>query len=201
MKRLRLWLSLSAGILAVVGTLFYLAHQGVFDDWGPAPEAAVRTGDAQAGSGPRVRGGVAPYPARAFELADLAGSKHRMAEFQGKVVLLHFWASWCPPCVEEIPELMKFTRKLADASRVVVVAVSMDRSWEDAGTVLKPKDLPANLVSLLDPRSEVPEKYGSYQFPETYLIDPELRVVAKWVGVQKWADPYYETEIRRLVAQ
>ncbi|MCC7441992.1 MAG: TlpA family protein disulfide reductase [Bdellovibrionales bacterium] len=200
MKKLRLILSLALGIFVVGGMLAYLVRQGVFKSTsGGAPAVELPLPVGAGAEEPKVRGGVKPYPARAFELQDAEGRRHRMTDLAGKIVVLHFWATWCAPCVEEIPDLLKFAKRLGDAP-VVILAVSMDDTWEKAHTVLKPLDLPRNVLSLLDPRSEVPERYGSFQFPESYLIDSRLRVVAKWVGIQKWMDPYYEEEVRRLAS-
>lgn len=127
-------------------------------------------------------------PAPAFELKDSEGKTYALSEFAGKVVVLHFWASWCAPCVEELPEFLNAAKRAA-GKPISWVAVSLDKNWEEAHKILPRKDLPENVISLLDPKLEVPEKFGSYQYPESYVLSPRLRIVEKWVGPQEWADP------------
>src|SRR5690606_15647461 len=99
-------------------------------------------------------------PSKPFTLKDAGGRPHSLADYKGQVVLLHFWATWCPPCVEEIPALMDFARGL-EGKPFRLLLVGLDETWEQAHTVLPKEGLPANVVALLDPESEVPEAYGS----------------------------------------
>ncbi len=120
-----------------------------------------------------------------FSLPDDQGRRHSLAEFRGKLVILHFWATWCPPCIEEIPQWVELARKM-DGQPIAWVAISLDHNWGEAHRYLKPEKLPTNLVSLLDAQNETPGVYGSYQFPETYLIAPDGKIISKWVGPQAW---------------
>ena len=124
-------------------------------------------------------------PAARFELPDDTGRKRPLEEFKGKVVILHFWATWCAPCIEEIPQWVELARKFR-GKPVAFVAVSLDQKWEEAHRYLDPKKLPDNVVSLLDPDAKVPDLFGSFQFPESYLLTPDLRILSKWVGQQDW---------------
>lgn len=104
--------------------------------------------------------------------------------------LVHFWATWCAPCVDEIPELLTFAKK--QIGRVRVIAVSLDESWEDAKKIAPPPNVSPNWFNVLDSQSKTPSLFGSYQFPETYLLDSKRRIHAKWIGPQPWASSEVE---------
>lgn len=127
-------------------------------------------------------------PAPRFELKDASGKVHRLHDYRDKLVLLHFWASWCPPCLDEIPQWVELATRFKDQP-VQLVAISLDDAWEEAQKVLPDRNLPANLISVLDVTTKLPEEYGTYQFPETYLLDGEQKIIAKWVGPQDWSRP------------
>ncbi len=116
------------------------------------------------------------------------GKEVKLSTFKGRGFLLHFWASWCAPCLKEIPEVLALARKVQDAE-FKIVFVSTDERWEDALKVLPVGSLPKNAVSLLDPAQRLATHYASFSYPETFLIDKDLKVVTKWVGAQKWNDP------------
>jgi cytochrome c biogenesis protein CcmG, thiol:disulfide interchange protein DsbE len=150
----------------------------------------------QGGEQAAPRGGkfkVAPE----FQLKDADGKSHKLSDWKGKVVVLHFWASWCAPCLEEIANWTKFAEGFPGAG-VKFVAVTLDDRWEDAHKILPSKALPENVVSLIDLEKELPEKYGTYQYPETYLIGPDQTVVTKWVGPQPWDQPGLKNIIERV---
>lgn len=144
-------------------------------------------------------GPVAPYRRQApdFELTDSQGKTRRLEEWKGNAVVLHFWASWCPPCLDEIPHWLAGAKKQKDR-RVKFVAISLDGSWADAEKVFPQANLPENVISLIDVTGKIPEKYGSYQFPETYLLNPDHKVVMKWVGPQDWGAPIIDTLLGRV---
>jgi cytochrome c biogenesis protein CcmG/thiol:disulfide interchange protein DsbE len=129
-----------------------------------------------------------------FELPDAQGRKYSLKDFAGSVVILHFWASWCPPCLDEIPRWVELGRIFKDRP-VKLVAISLDPVWADALKILPTAKLIPNITSLIDTEGKTPDRYGSFQFPETYLLSPDLKVVIKWVGPQDWESP----EIRNLI--
>jgi peroxiredoxin len=107
-----------------------------------------------------------------FELADATGKKVSLRSLRGRPVLLNFWATWCQPCIEEMPSLDALVRHGA-AGPVAVVTVSVDESW-DVIRKFFPSGTP--LTVLLDASKEVPKKYGTEKYPESFLIDSEGRV-------------------------
>ena len=132
-----------------------------------------------------------------FHLKDRSGSSVRLDDLKGHVVLVHFWASWCEPCVEEIPQLIDFaTAEIGRPFRLVLM--SNDSTWEEAETVLPKEGLPETVVALLDPQARVAERFGSYQLPETYFLGRAGEVITKWIGQQDWSDEEIRESVRRL---
>jgi thiol-disulfide isomerase/thioredoxin len=115
-----------------------------------------------------------------FTLKDASGRSWSLRSLRGRPVLLNFWATWCPPCVEEMPSLENLSRRIGD--RLTVITVSVDEDWE---TVKKFFPGGTSLSVLLDRDKEVPKRYGTEKYPETFLIDSAGRLQklffqAKW---------------------
>ena len=122
--------------------------------------------------------------------------------FGGKLLVLNFWASWCAPCIEETPSLNAFQRLMAPKG-VVVVGVSIDTNEKLYLEFLK--RFYVSFATSRDPEADIPAHYGTYQWPESYIIDPSGRVVEKIVGVlnypsgQQWMDPEFVAHIQKLL--
>ena len=112
-------------------------------------------------------------------------------QYRGKIVVLNFWASWCAPCVEELPSLEQIQADFKDKG-VVVVGVSVDDSADDYHKFLK--DHNVNFVTVRDPGTQstrgvdapVATLYGTYKFPETYIIDRNGVIRRKIIGATNW---------------
>lgn len=116
-----------------------------------------------------------------FALADANGKTWSLKSLRGRPVLLNFWATWCPPCVEELPSMEELTRQLGD--RAVVLAVSVDENW----AVVKNFFARGTSMSvLLDPERAVAKRYGTEKFPETFLIDAQGKVRYHFVNKRDW---------------
>ena len=123
-----------------------------------------------------------------FSLKDRLSHDHTLQEMRGKLVIVHFWASWCPPCLKEIPDLIEFAEAWQDKP-IEVIGVSLDENWENAEKVVISSKLPKNFESLIDLTGKTPEAYGTYQYPETYLLDGDGKIIVKWIGAQPWSSP------------
>jgi thiol-disulfide isomerase/thioredoxin len=128
---------------------------------------------------PKLRG-LAPD----FELADGAGKKWSLHSLRGRPVLVSFWATWCPPCVQEMPSLDALSRRLGN--RATILAVSVDENWEAIHKFF-PKGTP--LTVLLDPSRAAPASYGTSLFPESFLVDPSGRVRYAFINQRDWSVP------------
>ncbi|WP_346265626.1 TlpA disulfide reductase family protein [Granulicella sp. 5B5] len=119
-----------------------------------------------------------------------------LAQFRGKVVVLNFWASWCAPCLEELPSLEALQHQMP---QVVVLAVSTD---DDSGAYQN--FLVQHHVDLLtvdDVAQDSNKLFGTYRFPETYVIDKSGVIRRKYIGPQDFTDPDILNGLKRLVAQ
>jgi cytochrome c biogenesis protein CcmG/thiol:disulfide interchange protein DsbE len=124
-------------------------------------------------------------PAPEFSVQD---SDHIVAlnQFRGQVVVLNFWATWCPPCVEEMPSLVEMQRRMK-AKGVTVLAVSVDVDENAYCRFLK--DHGVNLLTVRDPAQKSSNLYGSFKFPETYIIDRNGVMRRKFIGAVDWTEP------------
>ncbi len=125
-----------------------------------------------------------------FSLTDLQGRKVRLSSLSGKVVFLNFWATWCAPCAREMPDLHAIGKELK-GKPFVMLAVSVDAEGKSAIDPFLSKLFGSQLPDfevLLDPKKEIASRYGTFKFPETYIIDREGKVRNKVVGVREWRD-------------
>jgi peroxiredoxin len=136
--------------------------------------------------------------APAFRLPSTDGRSIGLADMRGKVVMVHFWATWCPPCVEELPTLANLNQKLL-GSDFEMLAVSVDEGGaETVNSFLQKNGL--NLPVLMDPGGSIAGLYGTYKFPETYIVDRQGVVRLKVIGPRDWRDPEALRVLRELIA-
>ena len=125
-----------------------------------------------------------PQPAPEVSFADLQGNWVALADFKGKVVLVNLWATWCQPCLKEMPSLEKL--QTAQADKLIVAAISEDRG---GGKVVEPfvAKLGLDKVKIyLDPKSAVGHAFSVRGLPTTLLIDAEGRLVGRVEGAAEW---------------
>ena len=122
---------------------------------------------------------------------EVAGKPAHLSDFRGKVVVLNFWASWCPPCVEEAPSLNRLQRHLQSRNALVLgVAADEDptafeKFLRDQGITFPTYRDPATK----DQKSPIAVSYGTSMIPETYVIDRNGKIARKLVGFQQWDSP------------
>lgn len=124
-------------------------------------------------------------PAPQFSLTT---DQHRTitpTSFGGKVLVLNFWATWCSPCITEVPSLNQFQQKFA-GDGVVVVAVSIDKNPDKYKAFLS--KIPVAFQTYRDPNADVSSEYGTYMIPETYIIKNGV-VMRKFAQDENWMSP------------
>jgi peroxiredoxin len=149
------------------------------------------------GNVPLPGGGVeVGKPAIDFTLADLAGKKITLSDYKGKVVLLNFWATWCPYCVEEMPSLQLLYDRYK-GKKFELLAVSVGEELSDVKKFAEKGGYQFKI--LLDKDKNVGRQYRAFSLPLTYIIDKKGIVVDKIIGSRDWMrDPVVKT-IERLL--
>jgi cytochrome c biogenesis protein CcmG, thiol:disulfide interchange protein DsbE len=129
-----------------------------------------------------------------FSIATDSGRTVTLPNFGGKVLILNFWASWCPPCVQETPSLSRLAQEFAGKG-VVVLGVSVDKdpkAYQDFLQKYRPGFLTARELNLH-------EDFGTFMYPETYIIDSNGKVVKKIAEGVDWSDPNLVQYINSLL--
>lgn len=161
--------------LLLAGSLLFWAYQRDRDDV-PAILQSIPpfSGTAESGIAPMddtlsdlVKAGS---PAPGFELADLDGEMVRLSDYQGRPVILNFWATWCAPCRLEMPELQRAQAGYGDEGPVVLT-INQKESAEQVGEFFDEVGL--SLPALLDAEGDVSVAYGAFFLPTTVIVDPD----------------------------
>ena len=109
-----------------------------------------------------------------------------LSQLKGQVVVLNFWATWCPPCIEEMPSLVQMQQRM-QSKGVTVLAVSVDADEKQYRRFLREHNV--SLLSVRDADQKSNELYGTFKFPETYVIDRNGVVRRKFIGAVDWTEP------------
>jgi thiol-disulfide isomerase/thioredoxin len=151
---------------------------------------------------PTFRGGLDVYkpesPARAapeIAFTDGAGHPLSLADFRGKTVLLNFWATWCAPCVQEMPSLDRLQARLG-SDRFVVVAISVDREGLGVVRPFLTKTQIQSLSTYVDPKGASMHAFAVRGLPTTFIIDRDGREAGHIEGQAKWDTPQAEALVR-----
>ncbi len=117
-----------------------------------------------------------------------------LSQYEGKPILLNFWATWCPPCVEEMPSLVQLQQRMQ--GRVTVIAVSMD--VDDAAYHHFIKAHGVNLLTVRDGDQKSNALYGTFKYPETYAIDSKGIIRRKFIGAVDWNEGDIVSYLQKL---
>lgn len=162
-KAKRIAVLAGSAAVAVGAAAFFVAHR--------APQGAVEVGQ----SAPDFT--VPALPNGEVKLRDRRGDR---------VILVNFWATWCPPCVDESPSLQKFAEQMRDQG-VEVIGISVDQDPVALQNFIDRFGLTFTIGR--DPNQKLAHRYGTFQYPETYIVDREGRVAEKIIGAIDWQDP------------
>ncbi|HVZ84316.1 MAG TPA: TlpA disulfide reductase family protein [Terracidiphilus sp.] len=150
--------------------------------------ALVLSAGCDRGAHPGQTGKLAPD----FTVSDGSSSIH-LASYRGKVVLLNFWASWCGPCIEELPSLLQLHH---DDPNLTILAVSIDEDPSQYQRFIQQRHV--DLITVRDPNQTAASLFGTDMWPETYLIDRKGIIRRKFVGATDWSDPEIRAYIKSL---
>lgn len=131
-----------------------------------------------------------------FNITSDSGKKITRSDFGGRLLVLNFWATWCPPCIDELPSLDEFQRQLRSKG-VVVVGVSVDKNEKQYTDFLKKARV--SFQTSRDPDAGISAEYGTFKYPETYVIDTSGKVIAKYIGPKDWMSPDVINDMKKLL--
>ncbi len=141
-----------------------------------------------------------PKPAPALKLPDLDGSPHDLAKLKGKVVLINFWATWCPPCRREMPSMERLSQTLSGEA-FTALAVDVGEDTDTIEAFASQLEATPTFPILLDRRSHAMQAWKVGGLPTTFLIDKRGRIVASAVGGREFDHPEIVRSIRQLLKE
>ncbi len=139
-----------------------------------------------------VAGDLAPD----FQLEDTKGNKVSLSDFRGKVVLVNLWATWCPPCIEEMPSMERLNEVMA-GDDFVMLAVNTEENGRSVVPAFLQKT-PYSFPILYDDEGVVQKLYGVFKFPESFVIRKDGTVAEKIIGPLDWSSVETITYLKRL---
>ena len=138
-------------------------------------------------AGPPALTGVAERPeAPGFSLRDIDGATHRLSDYRGKVVIVNFWATWCPPCRKEMPSMERAWQSIK-SQNVVLLAINVGQNEDQVWGFTAETTISFPL--LLDEDGTVSSSWPMLGLPTTFVVDTDGRVVYRAVGDREWDDP------------
>ncbi|MEE8554919.1 MAG: TlpA disulfide reductase family protein [bacterium] len=193
------WIFVAALLVALIGGTLASRWRDGTPEAGGATAATV---DPAGGADPLqaflIERPQEPVQAEPFTAVAVNGASPRLQDYAGKYILLNFWATWCGPCKQELPELQALYESLKEQN-FVVLAVSMSETEEKVAHFLE--DTGFTFPVLVDVDGSVSELYGVNSIPLTYLIDTDGWIEARALGPREWNDPALQAYFRRMSAQ
>jgi peroxiredoxin len=146
--------------------------------------------------------GLTPLPdkpqAPNFILNDLDGNQHRLSDYMGQVVIINFWATWCPPCRAEMPSMQRAWEQL-EKENIVMLGIDVG---EDEDTIFQfTANYPVEFPLLMDQDSKVIDQWPVRGLPTTFVLDPKGRIIYRAIGGREWDDPELLALVRALKQQ
>ena len=178
----------------VVAALAFYGLRGDFPQNEQPPAAVVQGGENKL----RLEILKTPTPAPEFVLKDTAGNQINLRELRGKVVFVNFWATWCLPCIEEMPAMEKLHQEL-QKDGLVILAVNFQEGPERIKEFLAKHNL--RFTALLDHDGKVAERYQAWALPVSVIINKRGEIVARAMGSKDWHSDEALRYFRQLLAE
>jgi cytochrome c biogenesis protein CcmG/thiol:disulfide interchange protein DsbE len=131
-------------------------------------------------------------PAPDFTVSD-GSTSVQLSKYRGKVVVLNFWATWCGPCIVELPSLLQLHH---DQPNLVILGVSIDEDPDAYKTFLARRHV--DFITVRDPSQSAAKLFHTEMWPETYVIDRNGKIRSKYVGATDWSDPEIRAFLKSL---
>lgn len=145
-----------------------------------------------------LRDTVGERNAPPLELADLDGVQRSLDDYAGKVLLVNFWASWCHPCLQEIPELINLGKQMADRPFAIIAVNVGEEKRKLPGFA---KKMAEHMVMLMDPDSVAFKEWEGIGLPSSFVLDLEGRIRHEAYGAVNWDADYIINSFEQLMAQ
>jgi thiol-disulfide isomerase/thioredoxin len=136
--------------------------------------------------------------AKNFTLPDQDGKPHKLSDYRGKVVLVNFWATWCPPCRREMPSMERLSQRLKDQP-FIILGINQQEDPERVFVFTAQVDPSPNFPILFDSNSKIANAWGVLGLPASFIVDQQGRVVYRAMGGREFDHPDIELAIRRLL--
>ncbi|HKL48749.1 MAG TPA: TlpA disulfide reductase family protein [Desulfuromonadales bacterium] len=133
-----------------------------------------------------------------FTLTDMNGENVSLSDYRGNVVFLNFWATWCPPCREEMPSMERLHESMGGKD-FVILAVNVEKDKEAVESFLRGS--PYSFKILLDPEGEAQSAYRVYRYPESYLIDKDGKILEHYLGARDWSSVDFLNHLKDIVGK
>lgn len=147
--------------------------------WVFAGIAVITSLSCSSGLGPAVQGQTAPE----FSFKNQSGKELPLSQLRGKVVLVNFWGTFCPPCLDELPSMQQLHRRMINQP-FEILALSVDTSWEPVNRFMKENGFTLPVYADFD--KQISTLYGTHMWPETYIVDKKGKIAYKVVGPKDW---------------
>jgi len=141
-----------------------------------------------------------PIPAPDFTLEDIDAKKFSLKDYRGKVILLNFWATWCPPCRREMPSLERLNQKFK-GKKFIVLALNQMEDSDQVFTYTAELEVAPTFTILFDKASNVARAYSVQGLPTTYLIDKKGNIRFRAIGGREFDHPEVEKQILQLMQE
>ena len=156
--------------------------------------AMIASLSCSSGLGPALQGEAAPE----FTFKNQAGQELSLSQLRGKVVLVNFWGTFCPPCLDELPSMQQLHRRMINQP-FEILALSVDTSWEPVNRFMKENGFTLPVYADFD--KQISTLYGTHMWPETYIVDKKGKIAYKVIGPKDWTSSEVLKFLDVLVAE